>query len=245
MTNPPLYADLAGLYDLIYHDKDYAAEAARLHDLLAGEGVGDGATLLEAACGTGNYLEQLQAWYAVSGFDRSEAMLDRARTRLPRVPLSREDLIQFSVATPVDVVVCLFSSIGYLTTAADLARAARRFADALVPGGTLVIEPWITPDDYKGGRPALQTYLSDDLKLSRACVARRDGDLALIDFHWLIARAGQGVEHVVDPHVLWMCTRERMTGVLQGAGLEVRFEERGLTPDHRGLYICRKPVARA
>ena len=245
MTSPPLYADLAGFYDLIYHEKDYAAEAERLHDILAGEGVADGAAVLEAACGTGMFLEQLQSWYTVSGFDRSGAMLDLARRRLPGVPLFRDEMTGFSVATPVEAVVCLFSSIGYLTTPDALERAARRFADALVPGGTLVVEPWITPDDYKGGRPVLQTYLSDDLKLCRACVARREGDMAHIDFHWLIARAGQGTEHAVDPHVLWMCTRERMTDALEGAGLAVRFEEQGLMPDHRGLYVCRKAGARA
>lgn len=46
----------------------------------------------------------------------------------------------------------------------------------------------------------------------------------------------------MDPHVLWMCTRERMTATLAGAGLEIRFEREGLVPDHRGLYVCRKPA---
>jgi hypothetical protein len=32
MTDPPLYADLAELYDLIYHDKDYLSEVARRPD---------------------------------------------------------------------------------------------------------------------------------------------------------------------------------------------------------------------
>ena len=51
-----LYGSRADLYDLIYHFKDYAAEAARLRELL--EGVAAGAWITEAACGTGKYLER-------------------------------------------------------------------------------------------------------------------------------------------------------------------------------------------
>ncbi len=244
MTDPPLYTDLAQYYDLIYLDKDYPGEAVRLHSLLAAEGVADGARVLETACGTGRYLAQLAGWYRMTGLDRSEAMLTVARLRVADVPLLTGDLTRFTVDRPYDAVLCLFSSIGYLTTGDALDRAVRRMAAALAPGGVLVIEPWITPDDWKGGRPAMQTYESDDLKLCRTCIARRDGDMALIDFHWLIARAGRGVEHRVDPHVLWMCTRERMIDALTAAGLEARFEPEGLMSDHRGLYVARKPADR-
>ena len=53
---------------------------------------------------------------------------------------------------------------------------ARPQRDSEELGGVLVIEPWITPEDWRVGEPHLQTYDSPDLKLARANVARREGD---------------------------------------------------------------------
>jgi ubiquinone/menaquinone biosynthesis C-methylase UbiE len=51
-----LYRRFAHLYDRIYHWKDYGAEAETVHVLLLGAGVREGARVVEAACGAGNYL---------------------------------------------------------------------------------------------------------------------------------------------------------------------------------------------
>src|SRR5690554_7458013 len=79
-----MYGRRAWLYDLIYSNKDYAAESRALHQLLAEHGVEDGAAVLEAACGTGNYLEHLHKYYDAAGFDLSAEMVAIARAKLPR-----------------------------------------------------------------------------------------------------------------------------------------------------------------
>ncbi|MHC4860029.1 MAG: class I SAM-dependent DNA methyltransferase [Planctomycetota bacterium] len=238
MTDQALYGDRAELYDLIYHGKDYAAEAESLRTLLAEHGVADVASVLEAACGTGSHLAELHRWYRVSGFDLSEAVLDIARTKVPDVPLFVADMCDFEIEEPADAVLCLFSSIGYAVGEDRLSDAARAFARALRPGGVLVVEPWLTPEQYRTGFPNLQTYESDDLKLCRANVSRREGDLSILDFHWLVVPAGGEVEHVTERHVLQLYTREQMLAALEGAGFDVGYREEGLMPG-RGLYVGR------
>src|SRR5581483_10962704 len=79
------------LYDAVYSFKDYAAESARLHELIQARRPG-AATLLDVACGTGAHLEQLGRWYEVEGVDVDPEMLEVARARLPGVPLHAGDM---------------------------------------------------------------------------------------------------------------------------------------------------------
>jgi daunosaminyl-N,N-dimethyltransferase/N-dimethyltransferase len=234
-----LYRSRAELYDLIYHLKDYAAEAARLRELLESEGVAAGAWINEAACGTGKYLDRLRKWYRVSGFDVHDEMLDIARARLPGVPLFRADMTDFTLDEPADALLCLFSSLAYLHTEEQLAAAARSFHRALRHGGALLIEPFVAPDDFEDGRPHLDTYEDDDLKLTRSIVTRSEGRLAVLDFHWLVARRGEPVEHFVERHELKLWARDELERAFGDAGFEVRFEERGLI-EGRDLMVCRR-----
>ena len=78
-----MYGDRAQLYDLLYHFKDYAAEAEALRALLVAEGVAEGSAVLEAAVGTGEHLSRLARHFAVSGFDLNAGMLAVARTKMP------------------------------------------------------------------------------------------------------------------------------------------------------------------
>ena len=141
MKKQSLYDDRADLYDKIYAWKNYSAECDKLRGLLAREGIREGSRVLEAACGTGNYLTVLTSRYRVSGFDKSEAMLAIARRKLPLADLFAADMKTFEVAEPFDAVLCLFSSIGYLKTDDEIADAARAFARAVRPGGVIVVEP--------------------------------------------------------------------------------------------------------
>jgi daunosaminyl-N,N-dimethyltransferase/N-dimethyltransferase len=238
MESNSMYGDRAELYDLIYDWKDYAAEAEALRELLGEHGIEDGASVLEAACGTGSHLEALSSWYRVSGFDLSEAMLEIARKKVSDVPLFRADMRDFEVEEPVDAVLCLFSSIGYAVGEDRLGAAAACFARALRPGGVLVVEPWLTPDAYYPGRAHMETYLGEDVKVCRANVSKREGDLSILDFHWLVARSGAGVEHFTERHVLQLYTVEQTLAALEASGFEAEYEEGGAKG--RGVYVGRK-----
>lgn len=235
-----IYQERAELYDLIYHWKDYADEAARLRARLQAEGVPEGARVLDAACGTGSHLLHLRHWYDVAGFDGQAGMLEVARRKLPDVALWQADLRAFTVERPYPAVLCLFSSIGYLPDEPALREAARALAGALAPGGVLLLEPWFEPQAWNTGRPHLSTYTSPDLCLARATVAEREGERSINVMHWLVAARDRPVEHWTERHALWLCPHTTLLEAFRAAGLEVRLDPDGLMPG-RGLLVARRP----
>lgn len=242
MEYESLYQDRAELYDRLYTFKDYDGEAERLHALLQGEGVADGARVFEAACGTGAYLTRLQRWYEVSGCDLNAGILDVARSKLPGVELVQADMARLQVAQPVRALVCLFSSIGYVFPESRLRQAAQSFFAALEPGGVAVVEPWLTPDGIEVGRPSVQTYTSDDLHLVRATVPKVEGQTSVFDFHWLVVPRGGRVEHFVERHELWLYTHEQVQAAFEDAGFSVRWHDGGLMSAERGLLVATRPA---
>ena len=227
----------ADLYDLFYEWKDYAAEAATVHDIVAAHNPA-ARTLLDVACGTGVHLAHLRAWYEVAGLDRSERMLDVARERLPDVELRAGDMVDFDLGRTFDVVTCLFSSIGYVRTVENLERAVATMARHLAPGGVLIVEPWFAPADFDPhhlGR--LIVVERPEMHAVRMNGSRTDGTLSTFDFHFMIGRPG-AVEHRTEVHTLGLFERDAYRAAFESAGLGVEYDEEGLMG--RGLWIGRR-----
>lgn len=236
MPDDTIYAARPELYDAIYAWKDYAGEVIRLAERLGQLGVKPGSRVLEAACGTGNHLVHLQHIYAVSGFDKSAGMAGIAADKVPRASVFVSDMTDFSVDPPVDALLCLFSSVGYLLDEASLDAAARAFAAAIRPGGALIVEPWLAPESWVVDRPMMTLHDKPDLRIARVSTSGRDGDHALLEMQWLVAAKGRPIEHFVEHHRMWLCPRDTMRGVFDSAGFDIRFEPDGLLKD-RGLFL--------
>jgi SAM-dependent methyltransferase len=230
-----MYDKTAALYDLFYDWKDYAAEAAKLHAIIADRNPRAG-TLLDVACGTGRHLEHLRSRYVVEGLDLNEGLLAAAAERLPGIPLHTADMRDFSLGQTFDVVTCLFSSIGYVRTVADLDRAVAAMRAHLTPSGVLIVEPWFSPtefDPHHVGR--LVVVERPDLQAVRMNGSRVDGTLSIIDFHYLVSRPGT-IEHLTETHVLGLFTLGEYRSAFERAGLAVEYEDEGLMG--RGLWIA-------
>jgi SAM-dependent methyltransferase len=244
MPGEHVHEDRAELYDPIYSGVDYGPQAEWIHERLRAEGIADGARVVEGACGTGSHLAHLSRWYAVEGFDLADGMLAVARRKLPNVRLWKDDLRTFSVAAPADAFLCLFSSIGYVGDATEVARVAKRVAAALRPGGVALVQPWLTPATATHGHVGLTRHETDDLKLARMDVVRIEDGKTVLDFHWLVG--SKGVEHFVDRHVLWLHTPEELVGAFRSAGLGAEFEPPFDAPGRgRGVLVARRPAGAA
>jgi SAM-dependent methyltransferase len=230
-----MFDKTAELYDLFYDWKDYAAEAAKVRDIVAARNP-EARTLLDVACGTGRHLEQLQDAYAMEGLDLDEGLLAVAAERLPGVPLHRGDMRDFDLGRTFDVVTCLFSSIGYVQTTQNLDRAISAMARHLAPSGVLLVEPWFAPEQFDPhhiGRVVVAER--PDLQAVRMNGSRVDGPLSILDFHYLVARPGT-VEHLTETHVLGLFTPEEYRAAFERAGLSVEHDDEGLMG--RGLWIA-------
>lgn len=220
-------------YDKIYAHKDYEAECAVLADRIEQRNPA-AETLLDVACGTGRHLEYLKDRFLVCGLDASEEMLRRARLRNPNVLFHCDDMVRFSLGRTVDVVTCLFSSIGYVRTLPRLRAAVRRMADHLNPGGVLLIEPWFAPTTWRSRKVSALLIDEPELKVARVSTSRVRGRVSSFDFHYLIGTP-DGTNHEVEHHELGLFRPEELVRVAEDVGLSVTYEEQGLTG--RGLLI--------
>jgi len=228
------YSRAADHYDLLYAWKDYAAEAALIRDIVARRQPA-ARTLLDVACGTGQHLAHLRAWYEVEGVDAEPRLLDVARGRLPGIPLHEADMRDFDLGGRFDVVTCLFSSIGYMHTPDDLERAIAAMARHLQPGGVLLVEPWLSPERFDPAHIGGPTVgKGDQVAVVRMNSSRVEGRLSVMDFHYLVGRPGT-VEYVTETHVLALYAAEEYSDALAAAGLDVEHDPEG--PMGRGLWI--------
>lgn len=232
-----MFTEMACYYDRIYAFKDYAGEASKLLAIVEGELHTDGRRLLDVACGTGLHLEHLREGFDVEGLDLSPELLEIACERNPALTFHRADMRTFALDSRYDVITCLFSSIGYMTTIDDLHRAVARMADHLVPGGLLIVEPWLTAEVWNPNTVHALFIDEPELKIARINTSLTTGRCSVFDLHHLIGTP-EGTEHVVEHHELGLYTVDEMTEAFTAAGLDVRHDPDGLTG--RGLYVARR-----
>ena len=138
------YAKLAEIYDRIMRPVGYEMWADYVEKLCARYGH-QPRRLLDLACGTGSTsLPFARRGYEVVGVDSSPAMLAVARAKAAaaghKIDFIQGDMRDFSLPAPVDLAICLFDSINYLLTPADVARACAAVYRALAPGGLFVCD---------------------------------------------------------------------------------------------------------
>jgi SAM-dependent methyltransferase len=223
-------------YDAIYEWKDYKAEATRLKQLISANKQSSGCALLDVACGTGGHIPHLGDTFAIEGVDLDPQMLEIARAKYPRIPFHRGDMADFDLGRQFDVVVSLFSSIGYLRTPDRLTLAVANMARHVRPGGVLIIEPYFSPAAWKPRTRAPGANMVDkpDITIIRMIDWVQDGNIIKSKFHYLIGTM-TGVEHFIEVHEMGLFTDEEHRDAFTAAGMDVTYDETGLMG--RGLYI--------
>ena len=211
----------ADVYDLLYSFKDYEAEARDLVALIR-ERDPDARSLLDVACGTGKHLELLRASFPdVAGVDLDEGLLAIARERLPDVPLTMADMRTVDLGRTFDAVTCLFSSVGYLRDAGELASAIGRMAAHLAPGGVLVVDGWVRPDAWwPGTHVQALAETADGVAATRVARTWREGDRSVLDMRYLIATADDGFAQERERHELTLFTDAEYRRAFEAASLE-------------------------
>lgn len=158
---PGTYGDaFADVYDDWYGEVTDAAACAERCAALAADvpGAGDPPVVLELGIGTGRLaLPLADAGCDVRGIDASPAMLARLRDKSGGdLPVHVGDLADVVVPPaphdpggdppPVDLVLCAYNTLFNLADLDAQRRCLAGVADALRPGGRLVVEAFVPPD---------------------------------------------------------------------------------------------------
>jgi ubiquinone/menaquinone biosynthesis C-methylase UbiE len=236
-----MYSKSAKYYDDIYAStgKDYPAEANKVLKFIQKYKQSNGNTLLDVGCGTGIHANLLSKHYQVEGLDIDQKMLSIARKKYPKIRFLQGDMVNFKLGHKFDIIVCLFSAIGYVKTKSRLQRTIKNMVQHLLPGGVLSVEPWFTPNQWHPGRIFTTQVNKPDLKIVRMSHSSQRGNISLIEFQYLIGTP-KGIERDTEILELGLFTRKEYLDAFRSAGLKVAHDPKGL--DGRGLYIGIKPL---
>ena len=163
MKTPTWYDD-ARLYELAFaFPADH--ELRFLRTFFERSGCRPPDLLLEPMCGTGRLIEGLSRMgFRVAGFDRSRAMLQRARKRAPDALLFQADAAAFETRRVFHGAFCLIDSFRYLLSK----EAARGFfaglSRALVDGGLFVLG--LEVDEGRPPEPERWTTHAEGLEIT-------------------------------------------------------------------------------
>ena len=231
-----MYKELAEYYDLIYHWKDYKAEADTIKELIEKYKKSDGTYLLDVGCGTGMHIKYFRDDFTCMGIDINNEMVEVAKNRVEDVVFEQGDMIDFNLNKEFDVILCLFSSIGYVKTYSNLEKTFQTFANHLKKGGVLIVEPWFTKSAFWVGIPGMTTYDGEEVKIARLNTTKVEGDLSIMEMHYLIAEKDSDIKHFVDIHELGLFDTDKTLELMAKANLISEFLKDGLMKD-RGLLI--------
>ncbi len=231
-----IYRDLAKYYDLIYHWKDYPKEANKIKNIIDKYKKSDWNLLLEIACGTWEHLKYFQNDFVCMWTDINQWILDVAKSKLKKIDFKKVDMVNFDLKKKFDVILCLFSSIGYIKTYKNLEKTLKNFAMHIKNGGVVIIEPWFTKDSYKPGKPHMKVYDGDDLKISRLTVSQQKDNLSIMDMHYLIAEKNKKVKHFVDRHEMGLFDVDQTLEFMKKYWFKAKFLKNGLMKS-RWLFV--------
>jgi SAM-dependent methyltransferase len=228
----------AELYDAIYFPfKDYAAEATDIAQRIRSLHP-TARTILDVACGTGEHARLLatQHDFHVDGLDLNAEFLRLARLKNPNGRFYEADMTDFSLDERYDVVICMFSSIGYVRTLPALERALRCFAQHLTASGILIVEPWFPPEKMESGHHSKRSAEAEGVRVERVAITEIVGRLSRLRFDYTIVQGGE-TQQTTEMHELGLFTEEETLRAFAFAGLNAQHE--AASPTNRGLYLAR------
>lgn len=235
----------AQLYDLIYSNKDYQSEAKTIDELIK-RYQPSAQSLLDVACGTGNHLQYLKQDYQCKGVDLDPDILAEAKRKHPDVPFYEGDMQTLYMGERFDAVICLFSAIGYVQTRAGLAKAIKAMGQHVARRGVLIVEPWITPENFRRGDKGLTVVETDDVNIVRMNTSKRrvlegspdtDGtkdEVSRLEMHYMVGTA-DSITTFSEVHDLGLFSNELYAKAFQDAGFGLQLDHDGLSG--RGLFV--------
>lgn len=229
-----MFTKSAKFYDALYQFKDYDAASKQLYALIQQYNP-NAKTLLDVGCGTGKHLEYLREYYQVEGLDLDANLLKIACERCPEVTFRQGNMVDFNLGYTFDIITCLFSAIAYVKTIEYLEQAIACMARHLTPGGIMVVEPWVSPENYWKNKIVANYVDEPELKIAWMYTHEIEGLVSIFDINYLVGTP-QGVEYFTERHEMGLFTHEQYLEAFRKAALKVDYDPKGLFG--RGMYLA-------
>jgi len=138
-----MFSKSADFYDLIYCNlKNYQTDSETIKSLILKRNP-DAKTILNVACSTGEHDKFLKNDFSVDGLDINQTFIDLSQKKNELGNYFLCDMSDFDLKKKYDVILCLYTSIGYLKSYDQLKQTLANFANHLNKNGVVFIEPWV------------------------------------------------------------------------------------------------------
>src|SRR5207245_8336200 len=103
----------------------------------------------------------------------------------------------FNLGRQYDVIVCLFSAIGFAQNVPKLRSTMRSIRKHLRPGGVVIVEPWFSPRMWNKGTIHATFVDKPNLKIARIATSAVHGKKSLNKMHHLV-RTPNELEYFIE-----------------------------------------------
>lgn len=233
MTNDVFGSAFAKAYDHWYEEKDYESECDLIERIFHRHAAGEIRSILDLGCGTGGHaLPLAKRGYAVTGVDRSEAMLSFARQKAQgqvwengtlAPAFIHADVRSLDLGRRFDAVLMMFAVLGYQTSNADLTQALSTVRRHIRPGGLFAGDVWYGPAVLTL-RPSdrVRVFHKGESEIIRSAVASIDSLQHLCVVHYQIweLRNRELVTRQEEDHIMRFFFPLELDYHMQTTGLE-------------------------
>lgn len=229
---PAVFNAYGRYYDLLYRDKDYAAEAGYVRELMARHGVRSG-ELLEFGSGTGKHARLLaEAGFRVHGIERSAEMAARAEAS-PGFTCEQGDICSVRTGRTYDAVLSLFHVVSYQVSNAELLAVFQSAAIHLKVGGLFVFDFWYSPAVH-AQQPAVRVkrMADEEVEITRIAEPVLHPNENRVDVNYTVIsvpRATGIAQTFTETHPMRHFSLPEIDLLAQGAGFERVGAEEFLT----------------
>lgn len=232
-VSPVFSRAYADQYDVLYQEKDYESECTMIEEAFRRYSRLPVKSILDLGCGTGNHaIPMARKGYKVTGVDRSQQMLDRARSKLLSIQSSIPcppsfqlgDLRNLKLRKRCDAVLMMFAVLGYQVTNADVLAALKSVHRHLRPGGVFIFDVWHGPA-VLAIRPGDRAKIipTEGGQLIRITSGSLDVNQQLVSVHYALFqhRGKQVVSETSETHNMRFFFPLELELLLEAAGLKL------------------------
>jgi len=223
------FKEYAGIYDIIYKNKDYESECEFLRKVFKIYSKTPVHSVLDIACGTGNHMIPLaKMGFKVSGQDMSKDMLGLAKSKCRKLGLKVEffgclPMQRFKTNEKFDAVIAMFASIGYLTSLKDLRTALKNIRDTLNTKGLFIFDCWNKKAVMKNFFPYRKKVFADDhrkvIRISETSLDKKRC-IANINYSCIYSDGVSNLKRINEVHRMRYFEPQQIKGILSDCGFK-------------------------
>ena len=216
-----LYNQLSKYIDASYrHTKNYQQEVdfiLRRVGNIHGRKIG-----IDVACGSGGHAELLgKAGFDMYAVDLNDGMLRLMKKNVPNARVFKQDMRHLDVPVQADLLICMYNSINYNYSYAELSRTLQRFYDHLKPGGVAIFDTAFMKHTWKPGPFSVETITTPEFEVARVNKSYKRRSLGIVDIVFVIFEKGRK-KIVETQNNIFLPDRERLLTLMKQIGFKTK-----------------------